>query len=317
MNNARVPAKRLALPALIWAALAACGGGDGGPQPITVSEAPRVEPASAGSDVSLSNYQSLAAPLAQLVLTATGSGYLGARVSAMSAGRGRSQPTQTMGPIACANAGGTFTLTAADSNGNGMVDAGDTATISYSNCQTDVGMPMIDGTFTLSVNRSELDANGEPTALDFDGSMVNLTEGTLATLNGPFNVVRAECDPGTGICGHQRVSFRDATASHAGQTVVLRLDVLTVHGGGENTEISGALGVGGQFYALAPLAGERFVVATGQSFPQSGRMRMLDATGDALEIKGEPGSLVDFRFFPSGSATATGNWTGQPWSAFQ
>ncbi|MGE5117412.1 MAG: hypothetical protein ACM3N6_13065 [Betaproteobacteria bacterium] len=317
MNIQRLPRPRLALSALLGAVLAACGGGGGGgPEPITVSEAPRIEAASAGSDISLANYQGLAPQLAQLVLTSTGSGYLGARVSAMSAGRGRSQLAETVGPFPCANSGGTLTLTGTDNNGNGQFDAGDTASITYSNCQADVGAPVIDGTFNLSVNRSELDANGDATAVDFDGSMVNLTEGTLATLNGPFRVVRAECDP-TGICGHQRVSFRDATATHAGQTVVLRLDVLTVHGGGENTEISGAVGVGGQFYALVPAAGERFVVATGQALPQSGRMRMLDAASDALEIKGATGDLVDFRFFPSGSTAATGSWLGQPWSAFQ
>ena len=47
---------RIALP-LAGAVLAACGGGGGGPAPIAVALAPRVEAASAGSNVDAANYR--------------------------------------------------------------------------------------------------------------------------------------------------------------------------------------------------------------------------------------------------------------------
>jgi hypothetical protein len=315
----------VALLPLACAALVACGGGgDDGPPPpppITVSVAPRVETASPGSDVTVANYQTFAPALAQTVLTGMQSGFVGTDVaigvSAMNmtmlrqmarlmhpqAGREKALDTTT---VQCPG-GGTAT----------EIDNGNNLSMIFAHCVLSDGS-LVDGRIDDTLNNANYDADGSLVAADFNGTFTNLTEGTLATLNGPFHVAEIECaeDP-TPRCGHKRISFNDATATHGGQTVVLRLDILQEHGLAHTVEISGALGIGGQFYVLTPKTGERFVVPSAGGPPSAGRMWMQDAAGDALEIKSQSSTLVDFSFYPAGNATPSATWLGQPWSAFE
>lgn len=320
----------MAMLPLACAMLAGCGGGgDDGPPPpppITVSVAPRVEAASTGSDVTAANYQAFAPALAQTVLTGMQSGFVGADIgfgaSPMKAAAlgqvarllgsqaGRQKALEACGPPAgCIEqcpGGGTVSLVS-DGNNQSMIFAG---------CALSDGT-VINGRVDDTLNNANYDANGSLVAADFNGSFTDLTEGTLATLNGPFHVVENECVEATLQCGHKRISFNDTMAAHGGQTVVLRLDIVQEHGLAHTTELSGALGIGGEFYALTPKTGERFVVPSAGGPPSAGRMWMLDAAGDALEIKSQSSAVVDFSFYPTGSATPSATWLGQPWSAFQ
>jgi hypothetical protein len=316
----------VALLPLACAALAGCGGGgdNGGPpppSPIVVSVAPRVEASSAGSDITAANYQAYAPALAQTVLTGMQSGFVGADiaigVSPMNAavlrqmarlmhpqtGREKALESST---VQCPG-GGTAT----------EIDNGNNLSLIYASCVLSDGT-LVDGRIDDTLNNANFDADGSLVAADFNGTFTNLTEGTLATLNGPFHVVENECiEVPAPHCGHKRISFNDSTATHGGQTVVLRLDILQEHGLAQTIELSGALGVGGQFYALTPTTGERFVAPGAGGPPSAGRMWMQDAAGDALEIKSQSSILVDFSFYPAGSATPSAAWLGQPWSAFQ
>jgi hypothetical protein len=316
----------MAVIPLACALLAGCGGGgDGGepapPPSITVPVAPRIEAASGGSDITDANYQAFAPALAQTVLTGMQSWYVGADIeigaSPMDAALLR-QAARLVHPqtgrekaldstTAQCPGGGTLTV----------IENGNSASLIYASCVLSDGT-LVDGRIDDTINNANYDADGSPVAIDFNGTFTNLVQGTLATLNGPFHVAEVECseDP-TFHCGHKRISFNDTTATHGGQTAVLRLDVLQEHGLAQTVEFSGALGVGGQFYALTPKAGERFVVPSTGGPPSAGRMWMQDVAGDALEIKSQSSILVDFSFYPAGSATPSATWLGQPWSAFQ
>lgn len=316
---------------LACAALTSCGGGgDSGPPPpppITVSVAPRVEAASSGSDIAVTNYQAFAPALAQTVLTGMQSGFVGADIgfgaSPMSATALR-QAARLLSPstgrekalqASCGPPDGCIEQC---SNGGTMkaIADGNNLSLIFSNCALDG--TVVDGRVDDAFNNANTDADGSLLAADFNGTFTNLTEGTLATLNGPFRVVENECvEVPTPHCGHKRISFNDATATHGGQTVVLRLDILQEHGLTQTTEISGGLGVGGQFYALTPMAGERFVNPGAGGPPSAGRMWMQDAAGDTLEINSQSSILVDFSFYLNGSPTPSATWLGQPWSTFQ
>jgi hypothetical protein len=332
MQNLR---PHLIVGVLVSGMLAACGGGGGdGPPPITVSVAPRVEAASAGSDITVANYRAFAPALAQTVLTGTESSFIGAEVGygasptaatplrRLGAGLFGGTPGRKTALDGCTGSGcttpcpygGSAVEVDNDSNGNGAWDPGESWSLTFSNCGLAPTM-IVDGKVEYVLNRGEFDADGSPTAADVSATFTNMTENTLATLNGAFRFVEKECNEG--LCGHKRISFSDATATHAGQTVVLRLDVLQEHGLAPTTEISGALGVGGQFYSLKPMTGERFVIPSTGALPNSGRMQMQDAAGDALEIKSQSAGLVDFLFYPNGSSTASDTWLNQPWSSFQ
>ncbi len=335
---------RFALTALALA-VAGCGGGGEDPR-ITVETAPRVVPASAGADVSLVNYTAQAAPMARAVLAATGNAALGAvgaglespasaisvaahapvgtalairtAVSRFGAAAGRKTASVVESLTTPCPVSGTTTITANDANNNGKFDGGDSVSISFSNCVIDNLTPAANGSFNLQVLKAELDAQDIPTALALAGSFTQLSVGTVARLDGDFTLTMTGCTP-SGDCALMRQSYTNVNSVVGAEALVYRMDALVATAAGSVAyELSGAIGWGGQVYALVPVAGQRLTLGPADATPTAGSLWLRDGAGDGLKLTARPGGLVDFGFYTAGNETTpAGTWLGRTWSSFE
>lgn len=333
------------LPALALA-LAGCGGGGGEDPRIQISTAPRVVAASAGADVTLANYTAQAAPMARAVLGATGNPALGAvgagrdspanaisvaaraplftamatrtAVSHFVGAAGRKTVAAVQTRTAACPVSGTTTITANDANNNGKLDGGDSISISFSNCVIDNLTPPANGALSLQVLKSELDAQDIPTALSLAGSFTQLSVGTVARLDGNFTLTMTGCTP-SGDCALMRQSYTDVNSVVGPEALVYRMDALvSTTTGTVAYELSGAIGWGGQVYALVPVAGQRLTLGPADATPTAGSLWLRDGAGDGLKLTARPGGLVDFGFYTAGNdTTPAGTWLGRTWSSFE
>ncbi|MED5621016.1 hypothetical protein [Ideonella sp. BN130291] len=307
--------------------LSACGGG-GGDSSSTSSGA------SAGSDVSVSNYQSLATPLARTVVNVAGSAdvsgasggtaqgastsavrtalrsVVSARAVALRAGGQARVTAVTSDTVAC-DSSGSVTITFNDADNNGQLSVGDSISLMLSNCAFTADEPAANGGLSMTLQGLQIDGQGIPSALQASGSFNALSVGA-DSMSGQFQMSYA---PASGGMTSVSMSFTDMTASTSGQTVVYNT---TFSGqfasdGSGSFSITGRLGLGGETYLLDQP--QPFVLAA-DGHPTSGSLRMRDAAGDALVVRARPGDLVDFEFYPAGATTPSATLTGQPWSNY-
>lgn len=320
----------------------ACGGGGGDAPPprVEVPAGVRSVAASAGSDLNAGNFQASAGTLARVVMGATGNslvgdGIAGSREQPLAAAtsaarwlggwqswvsmasRGmapsstRERPAATGTVTEPCPAGGTLTVFVDDADNNAKLSAGDRLGFTAANCRFDTVTPPANGSFELTVNVVELDANDEPTAIDASGRFVAFGIGTVASLDGSF---RLWSRPESATSERMRISYGNVTATRLNETVVYNVDiyaVVTATGGAY--AVDGGLGIGGQVYSV--VQGDVFAV-NAAGVPSSGSLRLRDAAGDAVLLRARSAVKVDFDFTPAGSVVPTLQWLDRDWSEF-
>jgi hypothetical protein len=307
------------------ALLAACGGGGGGGGNTSTTTA-----ASAHSDVNASNYQSFSAPMAMAVLDAGGgasvAGVFGGTATAQStmlvqralAASGRatiqSATRQATGSqTAPCDFAGSIAVTVNDANNNAKVDAGDSLTVSATNCQFASADAPINGSFSMTVQSLQTNTQGQPTSVQVSGSFNNLSSGS-DTLNGGFTLALGLPADGSESIS---MSFINLTAAHTGLAPVtynLTLSAAYAANGTGSFSINGTLQPGSEVYLLEQV--QPFVVSSSSPYPLSGALRLQDVAGDALELDAVGGNLVDFKFYPAGATQPSATLLGQPWSHY-
>lgn len=326
--------KRDRLAALILPlALAACGGG-AGPAGVVIPQDVRDEPASAGSDVSVANYASFAAPAARLVLGATGDsltgvfaagrespaglsgtrphGLLPRALAQAAASLSRERPQATSTQTQACDVFGTMTAMVDDVDGNQRLSAGDAMTVTVDHCVVVAGDPPLSGTFSLTVNAVELDGNLHPTAIDASGRFDAFTIGSVASLNGAFRLWYRQ---DTATSQRLRLSFKDVDSAVLDQSARYNVDVVaTTSAAGGSYAIDGALGLGGQTYKIVQGPAPFGVPASG-NVPNAGTLDLKDAAGDAMRLTAKANELVGIGFVPAGSQAQTAALADQLWSS--
>lgn len=329
-------ASRSCLSLLLAALLAACGGGGDSRPTVSFPSQTRAGTASAGADMTVANFPVLSGDAVEALLSTIGGGE--ALSQPLGAGRsraaafGRWAATQSASRLAagarskamaalppetlmCSNyPSGYITLTANDADNNGVLTAGDSATISFVNCISPAGAPAIDGSFTLFFNVLELDAQQQPTAFDATVTMNALTVQGLGSLDGAARLWVAPV-PGGERSFVRYTDMVSRTSTTGGEKLaVLNFDVDETVTTTTLSRVDGSLQLGSDVYVIAQI--DAFNTTAGD--PASGRLRITDAQGDRLLITAR-GSVVDREFFLAGnnSATPDAALIGTPWTDFK
>ncbi len=206
-----------------------------------------------------------------------------------------------------------MTVSANDADGNGKLSAGDTVSLSATNCVLDVLRPAASGGFSLTLVAVELDASDDATALDAIGSFADFSVGTVARLNGPFHFWVKQTGPNDKSL---RLSYNNVSSSFDTETVAYNVDVYAVTTATDTTyAISGSVNVAGQAYKVTQ--GSSLLSVLNSDAPRSGVLQFADAAGDTLQLTAGPGSSADFTFLPTGSSTPTASLLAQSWSSFK
>ncbi len=329
-------ASRSCLSLLFAALLAACGGGGDSRPTVSFPSQTRVGTASAGADMTVANFPVLSGDAVEALLSTVGGGEalsqpLGAG-RARAAALGRWAATQSASRLAagarartmavlppetlmCSNyPSGYIVLSANDADNNGVLTAGDSATISFVNCIQPAGSPAIDGSFSLFFNVLELDSQQQPTAFDATVTMSALTVQGLGSLDGSARLWVAP------VPGGERsfVRYNDMvsrTSTPSGEKVaVLNFDVDETVTTTTLSRVDGSVQLGSDIYVIAQITA--FDTSSGD--PASGQLRLTDVQGDRLVITAR-GTLVDRDFFLVTNSTATpdASIVGTPWSTFK
>lgn len=328
-------ASRSIMSLLLAAALVACGGGGDSRPTVSFPTQARVGTASAGADMTVANFPVLSGDAVEAMLSTVGGGEalsqpLGAG-RARAAALGRWAATQSASRLAaapraramrvasetraCSNyPSGYITLTANDADNNGVLTAGDSATISFVNCIQPAGSPAIDGSFTMVFNVLELDSQQQPTAFDASVTMNALTVQGLGSLDGSARLWVAP------VPGGERsfVRYSDMvsrTSTPSGEKVaVLNFDVDETVTTTTFSRLDGSVQLGSDIYVITQIAA--FDTTTGD--PASGQLRITDVQGDRLVITAR-GTVVDREFFLVTNNTTTPDTAilGTPWTTFK
>lgn len=319
--------------------LAGCGGGGGGDSGVEVPQGVRSGTASSTSDVTAVNATNFAGPLARIVMsaadgnapgissgreapqarstTATNAGRwsgfaLDAATRSLSNAATSREQTQAVitNTFAC-SISGSVTLSVNDADNNQKLGAGDSATFQFNACVEEAGTPAASGTLSFTVNDIELNSNNEPTALDATFTMTGFAEEGFGTLSGSFRTwYKNESSTST----RQRLSFLGASAVEAGQTQIYNFDVYGVSGAsGGSFDLNGAVGIGGQTYAMTSSV---FSHANG-ALPPSGAVTLRDGAGDAVILRARSATTFDLEFQAAGSATSTVIASGLLWNNYR
>lgn len=330
--------RRHSLAALLAAAaLCACGGGgDDTPVTVQVPQGLRSVAASAGADLDEANYAALSAPLVRALLAAaagdllevtqareqpqaaTGAAWAGSAGTPVRLLRdalhrsaralAREQPLAAE-TLACAG-GGTMTVDVADVDADEKLSRGDTLAVSLAGCVAEAGLPPADGGLAVAVNVVELDGNQSPTAVDLSVRIDQLAIAGLGTMDGGL---RLWSKPDAAGGERLRISFQALNVAEAGQTVVYDFDLHGLAGAaGMRFDLSGGIGVGGQTYAVVPVAA--FSQADGQP-PASGAADLRDAAGDAARLTARSAADFDLQLLRGGAALA--ELLGQRWADYR
>lgn len=319
------------------AALAACGGGGGGPT-VVVPEGARIVAASANADATAVNYATLAAPFVRAVLSGGANGLISPleadRRQAQAAGAepaafapslpgrtllawlrhvpdpARKRATAVTTEVVACSFGGSITVRLDDADGSNTLSPADRIDFTAANCIEDIGLPVANGSLSMTVNAVDLDGD-EPEALDVSGSFTNFSLAGFGTMNGGFRLwTRFETAASTRL----RVSYLGTTVAENGGTVVYNFDIdgLGNEQGG-SFEISGGIGIGGATYAV--ITGSRVQIAIGQS-PAGGQASIRDAAGDSVRVVPRSATSFDLEFYPSGATTPSATLTGLLWADY-
>ncbi len=330
---------RRAIPALAAAALAACGGGGSSDAPpVVVPTAVRTVSASAGSDVFAEALDAQGGALARAVLSVSGDGAFDVtgrleqsqmlrsptitapvnarvarvllRLGAASAARRETAEVVRSEALTCLNVGGTGTVSGNDADGDGKLSAGDSLSISATNCVVDAGLPAISGSFTLAVNAIELDSADNATAVDATITVTAFTVAGYGTYDGSIRLwSRPE-----GASDRNRMSYRATTVSVGGHSEIYDFDIYGLSGAsGDVFDLDGGIGIGGQTYSISA-AGS--FSATGAQAPASGAVRLRDAAGDTVRLTARSAATFDLEFLPAGATTATASMPGLNWADY-
>lgn len=322
---------RHCLLALIAAAtLAACGGGGGGGSAPTVDfPSTRIGAASAGANMTTTNFPTLSTRAVDSLLATVGGDLVlsqplsASRANAASLGRwaarrgaasigsaARKQGLAVDSETFSCSVSGFLTVTANDADNNNVLTAGDSASFDFDDC-VETGTPAINGGFALVFNVLVLNSQQEPTAFDASVTMTALTVEGLGSLDGDARLWVAP------VTGGERsfVRYQRMASVTAGVTSVLDFDVDGTSTSTTSTSrVDGNLQLGAQVYAVSQVS----AFDTSNGDPSSGRLRITDAQGDRLLITAR-GTLVDREFFLAGNTTSTPDAAliGTPWSAFR
>jgi len=307
--------------------LAACGGGgDDAPAGVSVPQGQRSVAASASADVTVSNYSTLAAPLARAVMrSAEGSAapLAGGQQSALSvAGAARNamlavRPDResalavSSSTVPCTY-GGSITVTFDDADNNQQVSRGDVLAIALSACVEEPGGAPGNGSMTMTINAIELDANQEPTAMDVSVSVSGFAEDSWGSMNGTFRIwMKQESATSTRI----RISYQAVTVVDGNTTVIYDFDqygVVSTSGGA--FDLQGGLRLGGHTYAV--VGGDVFGHGSSGN-PSQGSVSLRDAAGDQVVIRARSSTTVDLEFYPAGASTPTATVLGMTWASLR
>lgn len=315
--------------------LAGCGGGsDPVPPALQVPAQPREVAASSGADLQAEALEAQAGALARAVVAAAGNPLgLDSLPTAGGAAPALAVPALLQmafgapggrdGPLAIhlmsrnCPAGGHLTLQMDDADENLQPSAGDTLWLIASACVLQVGALPLDGLVTVVLQQLEYDAEGALRGLGAVGMVSGLSLGPVGSLQGPYRL-RLKVD--TAWLQRQRFEYQAVLLRREGsEALTLDLDVYT-----ETTPtqvrhaLSGGLGLGGQTYRVVPDSAVPLTHAVqdglAEAWPSSGRLRLVDAQGDAVVLSARPGARVDAEFLGAGQTAPAAALLDQPWS---
>jgi hypothetical protein len=318
--------------------LGGCGGGDDAPAPapLQVPSGVREVAASAGSDLQVGALEAQAGALARAVVAAAGNP-LGLDSLPQAGGAGPAlalpallqfavgAPTGRDGPLAIHRmsrdcpGGGYLSLQMDDADENLQPTAGDSLWLLASGCVMQVGSMPLDGLVTVVLQQVVLDSDGALRGLGAVGMVSGLSVGPVGTLQGTYRL-RLQVDSAE----LQRMRFEYASVllrREGSEPLTLDVDVYSeISPAAVRHALSGGIGLGGQTYRLSPDPGQPLTHAVEAglvaAWPSSGRLRLLDAQGDALVLTARPEGRLDIAFFPAGHAEPSSALTDQPWSRF-
>jgi hypothetical protein len=324
-------------------ALAGCGGGGGdAAAPASSVQMPttvRSEAATPNSDINAGNFGVFVGPLARAVLSATGDSLvgntLGGSATPAAATSAAARTRLGLSPIGGTYSGefpgerrmtpaafgsqtqtcplsGTLTVVAFDADNNSVLGPGDSVTLTASNCVLALGGPASNGGFTLTINAIDLDNKQNATALDAAGSFARFSIGSVSTLNGSF---RFWSKQDSSASRRQRLSYQGVASSFGTEAVAYNFDISVSTGpSGAAYAMDGAVSVLGQAYKLVQ---QSPFSLTSNGDPGAGSIMLKDVAGDTLQLSAKAGGLVDFLFFPSGSAVPSATLLDQSWSTYR
>lgn len=263
--------------------VSACGGGGGGGESRETT---------AGFDAS--NYQTVAEPVAAAALTTAGVtaalGNITGVETAMAAGqtpqtdpvallkllvaeRVREQAQQVETFSERCDGGGTLSGSANDADNNGDLSAGDSATITASNCVFD-GVS-INGTLRIGVSRYTATATSESGALSLSFSNFS-AEG--AAVNGDATVSFDANSTQSNVS----VAFSNATVASGSQAVTLNCTASVAFSSNRSSmSLSGGLGTNGHTYTLSqPVP----FTATPAGMQAGGTLQIQEALGARVRV---------------------------------
>lgn len=307
----------------------------------------RAEAASAGSDLTADSLTQHGTALAQAVMFSTGNPMASSAFSlqaapvamlataggdllrgALARGDPMSAWPQDVQPLteACL-VSGSLRLSADDADGNSFLSAGDSMALQATACVTVPGAPALDGLFSLTMERVELDGTGLVQAMEATGTMVGFGMGPAGTMDGAFRLwMRNDAASSQRL----RMRYEDMLVRRPGQgTLIFDFDVLTLASSAQVLHtLSGGLVVDGLTYRLEPVDGAPLTLSPAGGlpgsfyepardlWPRSGALRLRDAAGDSLLLRARPEGVVDLEFTPAGAAVPSASLPGQPWSRF-
>jgi hypothetical protein len=332
------------LVAVAAAALSACGGGGDGGEPdaeplVTIPTDTRAVAASAGSDLTADTLSDQGNWLARAVLSTARDGIFDitaereqptmVRAASVRAAAGltpwslaravlrvaapryalREQLQATSSQVLdCTNAGGTFTITIDDQDGDQQVSSGDGIGIVAANCALEAGIAPASGSMQMTVNAVELDPQSEPKAIDATIVLGNLTISSYGTYNGQLRLWAKPDAAGE----RARVSYRQTAVTLGGTQVVFDFDVTSLTVGAQTQfDLNGGLGLGGHTYSV--VAGATMTAAAPDA-PSDGWVRLRDAAGDETRLTARSVTTFDLDFFPAGAAAATAQLPARLWA---
>jgi hypothetical protein len=191
-------------------------------------------------------------------------------------------------------AGGSATLTLADTNNNGRLDIGETLSFSFANCIIAAGDPVLSG--TLSVTATSLTVSGSSlVAGQFNIAFAGLTSGT-ASLNGNASY---------GFdASSETTTFQNLATTRKGQTVVYGFTAVQNTAASPNTlSISGSLVAGNASYTLSTPT----PLTVGAAYPSGGLLRVSDASGSRADVT-PSGAQFSVLLYASGGSTPSATY---------
>ena len=221
--------------------------------------------------------------------------------------RAQAATTQT---VAC-DVSGSLTVTVNDVDGSRSLSAGDIASFQFQACIFVVGDPAASGSFSFTVNAVELDAQNVPTALDVSLTLTGFAEAGFGSLSGDFGLWFKE----EGVSNvRQRISYLNTAVTEAGQALSYNFDAYGLAGdSGGSFDLNGALGLGGQSYAVSSTVFTHGLNA----LPANGALTLRDAAGDAVILRARSATTFDLEFQATGAAAPTVMASGLLWSSYR